>query len=70
MVDEYEPESSDAYVENTKSVDCPELETDRMPKAKRQRTGANQGAPAKGGRRRKTLSLLPTMPLDVLFEVM
>jgi hypothetical protein len=32
MVDEYEPESSDAYVENTKSADCPEqfeLETDR-----------------------------------------
>ena len=51
--------------------------TNAKPKAKRQKAessskskAANEGATtAKGGRRRKTLSLLPTMPLDVLFEV-
>ncbi|RXW23703.1 hypothetical protein EST38_g2171 [Candolleomyces aberdarensis] len=68
--DKFEPESSD---ENTGKKKRKSQKTNGTPKAKRQKTskpkGTNKGTPAKEGRRRKTLSLLPTMPLDVLFEI-
>ncbi|RXW23700.1 hypothetical protein EST38_g2173 [Candolleomyces aberdarensis] len=73
MDDDFAPKSSD---EETNKKKRKSRKTNATPKGKRQKTeppskskAANKGATAKGGRRRKTLSLLPTMPLDVLFEI-
>ncbi|KAJ2922785.1 hypothetical protein H1R20_g14292, partial [Candolleomyces eurysporus] len=71
--DDFQPESSDEGTDKKRKL----RKTNATPKAKRQKTAAspskpkaaNKDTPAKGGRRRKTLSLLPTMPLDVLFEI-
>ncbi|KAJ2922787.1 hypothetical protein H1R20_g14290, partial [Candolleomyces eurysporus] len=73
MNNDFESKSSD---EETNKKKRKSRKTNATSKAKRQKAepsskskAPNKGAAAKGGRRRKTLSLLPTMPLDVLFEI-